>query len=154
MSATCPNQHPLSSLQGIIEGVREIHLRMLTASEVRGVDGTCLYASTILQQMLVKFASCDARVRGGDGLGFGGCVDCRGNIRGHYWVEGTTPDGIGFVADVTADQFGYDAIYLERVELSRQRYLPGDDTEALLAFQELLGTLLEASDRSQSSDAS
>jgi hypothetical protein len=43
------------------------------------------------------------------------------NWHGHYWVEGVTPDGIAFVADLTADQFGYAHVYFDWADPSRSR---------------------------------
>lgn len=74
------------------------------------IAGSCLYASFLLQRALEQFADCVVSVQGGDGKGDGGILGCDGNWHGHYWVEGRTFTGKTFVADITADQFGYDPV--------------------------------------------
>ena len=71
-------------------------------------------------------------VRGGDGQADGAARDSAGYGRRHYWVEGFTPDGVPFAADVTADQFGYQPVYFDRLDVSQLRYMPGnyEDVEA------------------------
>ena len=110
---------------------------LLRASELDSTAGTCLYAAFILRMSLEKFGGCHAIVRGGDGLRDGGALDSTGAWRGHYWVEGTTPDGDAFVADVTADQFGHPPVYFERTDAARARYAPGDDETVAEAVREL-----------------
>lgn len=121
----------------IVEESRAIHEVMLHVSEIDATAGSCLYASFNLRMSLEKFAGCIAVVRGGDGQADGGAMDSEGRWRGHYWVEGVTPEGTAFVADVTADQFGHAAVYFERAELARARYLPGHDEAVTAAVVEL-----------------
>lgn len=64
-------------------------------------------------------------------------MDSAGAWRGHYWVEGTTPDGDAFVADVTADQFGHQPVFFERAEVARARYAPGNDETVAEAVRDL-----------------
>lgn len=44
-----------------------------------------------------------------------------GTWYGHYWVEGTLPDGRSIIVDVTADQFGGDPITLAFADDGRYR---------------------------------
>jgi hypothetical protein len=126
-----------AGVEEIVRDSREVHEMMLRASNIQATKGTCLYASFVLCMFLEKFGQCEAVVRGGDGQLDGGAVDTSGIRHGHYWVEGTTPDGIEFVADVTADQFGHPPVYFDRVENSRGRYVPGDDADVQAAVQSL-----------------
>lgn len=121
----------------IVQGSREVHEMMLRASEIKDTAGTCLYASFVMRMSLEKFGGCMAVVRGGDGHGDGGAKDIAGNWHGHYWVEGVTPQGIAFVADVTADQFGHSPVFFEPAEASRSRYVPGDDDDVRAAVRSL-----------------
>jgi len=125
----------------IVHDSRTVHEMMLRASGITDTAGTCLYAAFVLQMSLHKLGGCEAAVRGGDGAVEGGAADCTGTLRGHYWVEGTTPEGIEFVADVTADQFGHPPVYFERLELSRHRYVPGDDTDVEAAVRDLAASI-------------
>lgn len=130
-------------LAELIQGSRDIHERLLRASEIEETAGTCLYASFVLRMALEKFGRCRATIRGGDGGDDGGAVDVHGTLRGHYWVEGTTPEGIAFVADVTADQFGHPPVYFERADASRTRYIPGDDTVVSEAVADLAQSIAD-----------
>lgn len=121
----------------IVQGSRQVHEMMLHASDLTSTAGTCLYAAFILRMSLEKFGGCQAVVRGGDGLQDGGAMDAAGAWHGHYWVEAVTSDGVAFVADVTGDQFGHEPVYLERVEVARARYAPGDDKAVSAAVREL-----------------
>jgi hypothetical protein len=67
-----------------------------------------------------------ACVRGGDGDKDGGLKDAAGNLRGHYWVEGTAANGDTFIADITADQFGYPPVVVLSLEEGRSLYVSGD----------------------------
>ena len=75
------------------------------------IAGSCLYGCVLLSLAIQKFTGADATICGGDGAGDGGLLDPNGTLRGHYWVEGVLPlAGLEFVADITADQFGYAAV--------------------------------------------
>lgn len=99
--------------------------------------GTCLYASYLLRRTLEQFADCEAFVRGGDGLEDGGILGADNLWHGHYWVEGKTFTGAAFVADITADQFGYDQIVVIPLRDARARYQPGADEDVRFAVLEL-----------------
>lgn len=129
------------AISDIVRGSREVHEMMLRASDVEQTAGTCLYASFVLRMSLKRFGGCVASVRGGDGDKDGGAKDVKGTWHGHYWVEGVTPDGIAFVADITADQFGHEPVYFERVDQSRSRYVPGDDEDAQAAVRSLADSI-------------
>lgn len=121
----------------MVKSVRGHHEQLLTLSKISSTTGTCLYASFILQLTLKKFGGCDVIVRGGDGAGDGGAMDSSGSMRGHYWVEGATSQGDAFVADITADQFGFSAVFFDTVDRARSRYVPGDDEVVQYAVREL-----------------
>ncbi|MYM92425.1 hypothetical protein [Duganella vulcania] len=127
-----------NDIDDIVRGSRVVHEKMLRNSEIRSTAGTCLYASFVLRLSLEKFGGCTAVVRGGDGHGDGGALDSGGTLRGHYWVEGVTPDGVAFTADITADQFGHEPVYFERAALSRARYRPGCDATVRVAVLDLV----------------
>ncbi|HIH2744913.1 TPA: hypothetical protein ACYLN4_000579 [Burkholderia lata] len=63
---------------------------------------------------------------GGDDVDCG-ALDSTGRWRGHYWVEGVTRLGDGFVADITADQFGWPSVVLMPLAAARDRYRRRDD---------------------------
>lgn len=74
-----------------------------------------------------------ARVRSGDGAADSGARDVNGVSHGHYWIEGSTSQGHPFVADITADQFGWSPIVVLPLEVSGERYRPGSDAVCELA---------------------
>ena len=121
MSHLQPVDDLCSSIRGIFE-------RVLAVEKIANTAGTCLHGSILLQQALDRFADCETVVRGGDGAGDGGALDKTGAWHGHYWVEGLTRDGKPFLADITADQFGWPPIVVLPLEEGRERYQPGDDT--------------------------
>lgn len=126
-----------NDIADIVHGSRGVHEMMLRASDLESTAGTCLYGAFLLRLSLEKFGGCQAVVRGGDGLQDGGAKATDGAWHGHYWVEGVTADGIAFVADVTADQFGHEPVYFERIEAARARYAPGDNETVAAAVREL-----------------
>lgn len=117
----------LQSVEAICASIRGIFDRVLAAEKIPGTAGTCLYGSILLQQALDKFAGCETVVRGGDGMGDGGARDMAGAWHGHYWVEGLDESGQPFLADITADQFGWPPIVVLPLVDARERYQPGDD---------------------------
>jgi len=118
----------LQSVEDLSSSIRGIFERVLAVEKIAGTAGTCLYGSILLQQALDRFADCETVVRGGDGAGDGGAQDRTGAWHGHYWVEGRTKDGKPFLADITADQFGWPPVVVLPLEEGRERYQPGDDT--------------------------
>ncbi|WP_230947593.1 hypothetical protein [Burkholderia territorii] len=118
----------LSSIEDICANMRSVFERVLTISDIKGVSGTCLYAAILLQQSLEKFCACEAVVRGGDGGADGGARDVRGGWHGHYWVEGVCGRDLPFLADITADQFGWPPVVVLHLAVARDRYVPGDDS--------------------------
>lgn len=130
-----------NDIADIVHDSRGVHEMMLRASDLKSTAGTCLYAAFILRMSLEKFGGCQAVVRGGDGLRDGGALDSDGAWRGHYWVEGVTPEGVPFVADVTGDQFGHEPVYFERLQGARARYVPGDDDTVAAAVRKLVDSV-------------
>jgi hypothetical protein len=135
----------LLKIQEICEGMREIFERILGATSVDQIAGTCLHASILLQQSIDKFCGSESVVRGGDGEdNGGGLMDVSGSLRGHYWVEGVTASGAPFLADITSDQFGWPPIVVLPLETARARYLPGDDAAVGVAVDEELERMLSS----------
>lgn len=115
----------------ICHSARKICEQIMGASNLESVEGTCLYASYLLRGMLVKFAECEAVIRGG-GAGpfdFEGLCGTDGMWYGHYWVEGKTKDGVEFVADITGDQFGRPPVNFIFLPEARATYKPGNQEE-------------------------
>lgn len=109
LQKSVPEQYQL--LSELVSVGREAFLKVLEYVPGQGLDspqtrGTCLFASILLVDILNRFGSVQARVVGGDGEGDGGYRDRSGEMHGHYWVEFEDAGGRGWVADVTADQFG------------------------------------------------
>lgn len=91
-------------------------------------EGACLYAAILLASTLTKFAKAPSVVCGGGPPLDGGLKDRTGNLRGHYWVAGTCETGQEFVADITADQFGYEKVVVLDAADAAVLYFPGDAT--------------------------
>ncbi|UQS88738.1 hypothetical protein M5C90_24525 [Pseudomonas chlororaphis subsp. piscium] len=122
--------------------MRAVFEKVLTISGVDGVAGSCLHASVLLSQSLDRFANCETVVRGGDGLNDGGALDVAGLWRGHYWVEGVSNDTEQpFLADITADQFGWPAVVVLPLLSARLRYRAGNDSVVGQAVDDLVATL-------------
>ncbi|MGA4124436.1 hypothetical protein ACI2VB_26220 [Ralstonia nicotianae] len=132
----------LKVVEEICAGMRDVFERVLTLSKIDGTSGTCLHASILLQQSLDRFAACETVVRGGNGIGDGGARDTNGAWHGHYWVEGTTSDGHPFLADITADQFGWPSIVVLPLAIARERYVPGDDALCGSAVDNEIGRMI------------
>ena len=90
------------------------------------VRGTCLFGCILLKESLERFGRCTVNIRGGDGAEDGGILDARGKPHGHYWLEGTAPGGEPFLADITADQFGYQPVVILWGDQSWAAYQAGD----------------------------
>lgn len=99
---------------------------LLDARGTSETRGSCLHASILLSQLLCEFAGVSCRVRGGGPPMDGGVLDPAGVLRGHYWVEGHSSSGQFFVADITADQFGFDPVVVLTEAEARVRYFPGN----------------------------
>ncbi len=127
---------------------RHIFLQLLHASDIRPDPGqapthnTCLYASTLLAEMLHRFGGCRATIRGGDGQDDGGYVAAQGVQFGHYWVEAVTADGQAFVCDITADQFGGEPVVVLPVQDCLDRYVCGNQEVVSRQADELMAQIL------------
>ena len=109
-------------------------------------EGSCLHAAILLSSLISRFSGGRAHVAGGGPPMDGGMRDKTGVLRGHYWVEGALAGGQEFVADITADQFGYEKVILLPLAEARKLYLPGNPetiaqhvAEELVACTELVG---------------
>ncbi|EJH7012846.1 hypothetical protein NFT50_001248 [Salmonella enterica] len=76
--------------------------------------GACLYGAHLVHTMISQFTSFHSIVRGGDGKDDGGFFN-GGVGSGHYWVEVETTSG-AVIVDITADQFGVDALVVKPLE--------------------------------------
>ncbi|HDR9756628.1 hypothetical protein KDX16_16195 [Burkholderia vietnamiensis] len=117
--------------------MRDVFDRVLSASNIAKTRGTCAYGAILLRNSLEQFGKCAATVRGGDGDLGEGAIDQPGMWNGHYWVEGKTPAGVGFVADITADQFGWSKAVVLPIDQAGERYRAGDDEIVAEAVAEL-----------------
>jgi hypothetical protein len=99
---------------------------MADVSSDGATKGSCLHASIALSMLLDQFAGTTTQICGGGEDEQCGLRDQEGRFRGHYWVEGTTRDGTPFIADITADQFGYDKVVIVHPDEGRDRYRLGD----------------------------
>lgn len=97
--------------------------------------GACLHACLVVVMLLKRFGRGTPVVRGGSGGA--GALDTFGQWRGHYWVEVQTPNGQTFVVDVTADQFGHDAVIVMPINVASERYRTGPQREVDEAFADL-----------------
>ena len=135
----------LEQIMEVCSGTREIFDQLIAEAGIPGVAGSCLHASILLQINLDGFCGTRTRVCGGEGEDEGDCgaLDSAGRWRGHYWVEGVTCAGEGFVADITADQFGWPPVVLMPLASARDRYRRRDDDLVDEVVQEELVKMAE-----------
>lgn len=116
----------IKKIEGMARDVRELFESVLASSlGTRETQGSCLYASILLKELMSKFLGVQATVRGGGGGMDGGFGDVQGLVRGHYWTEVACPEsGQRWVVDVTADQFGEERVRVLAIEEAVQ-YTPG-----------------------------
>lgn len=108
--------------------IRGFFLRILEDSIGRpDTLDTCAYACILLAESLDKFFPVATTIRGGDGLQDGGYWDGQDVGRGHYWIEvaSKVDPRQRWVIDITADQFGGEAVVMLEVKESAARYRPG-----------------------------
>jgi hypothetical protein len=117
----------LDDITEMAAGIRDIFENALRSS-LGGTEtnDACLYAAMLLSSALAKFSGARAIVCGGGPPMDGGIYDPSGVCRGHYWVEGISASGQPFIADVSADQFGYDKIVVLTEDAGRHRYTRGN----------------------------
>lgn len=115
--------------RGLFEQLMDVSIPQLQQDPLK-MQGACLYASVLLLKLLSKFAAAQVRVMGGSAELEQGCKDPQGVWRGHYWVQGATRGGAEFLADITADQFGWPAVVVaEPFDEAWSRYRAGDHQE-------------------------
>jgi hypothetical protein len=117
----------VAEIEPICHDMRQVYEMILSSSGVNGVTGSCMYASVLLRRSLERFGACNVRICGGDGAQDGGAIDEYGKWHGHYWAEGRTASGFELVADITADQFGFEPVVVMPLSTARSRYVPSDD---------------------------
>jgi len=127
----------MTEVKSMCHDIRKIYEMLLASSGVHSITGSCMYASILLRQSLDNFGGCDVRICGGDGENDGGAADVNGKWHGHYWVEGRTASGFEFIADITADQFGFEPVVLMSVSYGRCRYVPGNNKTVQDAVDEI-----------------
>ena len=115
------------SLLEFLTSLRKVHERMLEAAiSTSSTKGTCMHATVLVATAVERWLpGYTARIRGGDGVADGGIFDSSGRGFGHYWVEVANGD-IRWVADITADQFGFRPIQLSSARDVASTYVPGD----------------------------
>lgn len=117
----------LSTVRELSTELRGIFERILAdAIGTNQTAGACLHAAILLSTILTKFANAPSHVCGGGPPLDGGLRDKEGVLRGHYWVEGRCPTGEPFVADITADQFGYAKVVVLDSAVAAELYYPGN----------------------------
>jgi hypothetical protein len=117
----------LAHIREISSDIRGVFETMLVSSiGTAQIGGACLHAAVLLASILTKFAGASTLVCGGSPPIDGGLLDTKGVCRGHYWVEGVCTSGEAFIADITADQFGYEPVVVLLLSEGRLRYQPGD----------------------------
>lgn len=134
----------MTSLQPdqILKGVRTMYESMLHSSlGHERTNGTCLYAAILCEALLRKFAALDPLIRGGDGKEDGGLV-IDGVPHGHYWVEVEYQGGI-HVVDITADQFGLDAMVFAPKDSISAHYVAGDQATVDAHVQDMRNKIKE-----------
>lgn len=135
-------------LEHLCRQARRMFVRLLQVSDIRPAPGlaptrdTCLYASTMLAEMLHRFGGCRTTIRGGDGKLDGGYVHEQGERFGHFWVEVVSADGQAFVCDIAADQFGADPVVVLPLEASQARYVCGNQAEVSRQADGLMAEVL------------
>ena len=119
----------LDKIRGLATDMRDMFERLLQDSLGSSqTEGACLHAAILLASTLTKFAKAPSMVCGGGPPMDGGLKDRDGALRGHYWVAGTCETGQEFVADITADQFGYAKVVVLDAADAAVLYFPGDAT--------------------------
>ncbi|BDA57965.1 MULTISPECIES: hypothetical protein [Enterobacteriaceae] len=102
---TQQHSHPREA----VEMSRRIFENLISSSlNSSDTTGTCMYGSILVSMLLEKFSGVRTRIAGGDGVDDGGILTAAG-MKGHYWVVANV-NGMLFVVDITADQFGMDKI--------------------------------------------
>lgn len=118
---------PLEAIRALSTETRDMFERMLKDSiGTRETTGACLHAAILLALLLSKFAGAPSRVCGGGPPMDGGLMGKDGVLQGHYWVEGHCASGESFVADITADQFGYAPVVVLDGAAAKTLYFCGD----------------------------
>lgn len=109
--------------------------------------GSCLHASVLAASLWNRFHGGGAMVRGGDGELQQGIRDVQGAWHGHYWCEIELAKG-RFIVDITADQFGHEAVRVLPYETAfGTQYRAGDQVlvdAAVEKLAELVGLNPEA----------
>lgn len=133
--AAPPGHEAISNLRKIAEDVR----RSIQPGLSGGSDGACLHASLLLCCLINKFhgEQYQADLKGGSGELELGALGTDGRWHGHYWVEISQVDGPNLILDITADQFGYPAVFVDFSQRSVARYRAGEQREVDVAAVEL-----------------
>lgn len=122
----------LEIIRELSTDTRDMFARMLEDSiGTSQTSGACLHAAILLSTLLTKFARAPSHVCGGGPPMDGGLKGPDGVLRGHYWVEGHCATGEHFVADITADQFGYAPVVVLDGAAAADLYFRGN--QALIA---------------------
>ena len=104
--------------------------------------GSCAYACVILKKAFQQFTEFNTHFRGGDGLADGGYMNEQGQLFGHYWLEVNTPSET-YVVDITADQFGGEAVIIIPHKQATQ-YLAGNQDTIDEHFVEIIESITQS----------
>jgi hypothetical protein len=117
---------PYADLKELFTVMRPLWQRLMADDcETVPPKDTSLYAARLLSALLENFADLSVTVCGGSPDEAAGLYSEDGRLHEHYWVEGTTADGVPFVADLGAEQLGGPSIVLVHPDEGRARYRPG-----------------------------
>ena len=118
----------LGSLTVIARDTRTLLRTALEQCE-QPIEGSCFFAAELLNAALGNFwipqgENRFSRIEGGDGEQDGGIIDFEGHCHGHYWVRAGN-ERENFVIDITADQFGLQAVLVLPSLVASDWYQPG-----------------------------
>lgn len=125
-NTSAPSCTQVNEIWDIIRSTRDIFIRILADSTgTTETGGSCLYACILLSDLINRFTKAQAKICGGGPPDQGGARAPDGQMHGHYWVQ-LDLQGHVFVADITADQFGYEPMLLLPMAQAQLIYTPGD----------------------------
>ena len=112
----------------LVQATRRLFEDILSQSTGQAsTQGSCLYASVLLQGMLHRWSGYEVFIRGGGPAERENCGYHDGTQwQGHYWLELHQEGKPLAVVDITADQFGGPAVQVIPWEFALYRYQAGD----------------------------
>lgn len=142
-----PNKYSNLKMENVIQAA-ELMRRVLLVGLCKGEDGivstegSCLHASVMLKQCLKQFKFAKAVViRGGSGENSQGLLGVDGDWHGHYWLEVKATNNLVYLLDITADQFGHQAIVCELYYHLNGFYRAGSQEDTDIVVSEIQSDL-------------